>query len=166
MQKEARKGFWTFLTRTRHYGVAAAGLFALVLMVGLSGEPRDAALQSATTAQAPAWGTEVLDAIHDSGIVDLLVAPANACGLGASSCFRCHNGTRAAAPPADPWHTDHGRVNNSCVGCHQGNPRLMRQEMSHGGLLADPRTNTAAACSGCHLNASDVEQFVSRYTGN
>jgi hypothetical protein len=165
MQKAVRKGFWKSLTRARVGLVAVAGAFALVLAVAMSGSPEPRAVQTAAGTQASGWGSEVLDIVHDSGIIDLLVAPANACGLGASSCFRCHNGTRAAEPPADPWHTDHGRVNNSCVGCHQGNPRLMRQEMSHQGLLADPRTNPGAACSGCHLNASEVEQYLARYVG-
>ncbi len=68
------------------------------------------------------------------------IALANACGMGASSCFKCHNGTRAAAPKSDkatdPWHPDHKTVNDSCVGCHNGNARLMKEEMAHAKMLS------------------------------
>lgn len=109
------------------------------------------------------WGGEVFDAIHDSVLAQGFIRPANACGLGASSCFRCHNGRRAAEPPADPWHVEHARVNNSCAGCHYGNPRLMREEMSHQGLIAKPLSSPDESCASCHRNAAERQEFLNRY---
>lgn len=111
------------------------------------------------------WGAEILHAHPAAPPSFSIIAPANACGLGASSCFRCHNGRRAAEPPADPWHTDHARVNNSCVGCHQGNPRLMREAMAHADLLADPRSTPEASCSSCHRNDGERSAYLARYLG-
>lgn len=115
----------------------------------------------------PDWGAEVFDAIHDSAIAQGLVRPANACGLGASSCFRCHNGRRAAEPASDPtvapWHVEHARVNHSCAGCHQGNPRLMREQMAHQGLIVNPRNSPAETCATCHRDASELEDLLARY---
>lgn len=115
---------------------------------------------------APAWGDEVLAGIHQHMLAGLPIRVANACGLGASSCFRCHNGKRAAAPgsdPAkDPWHVQHKTVNNSCAGCHQGNPRLMKQDIAHKGLVTDPRTEPGVSCFGCHTSA-DAQSLVDGY---
>lgn len=101
----------------------------------------------------PGWGSESL-AEWPAGLEKLSpIALANACGMGASSCFKCHNGKRAAAanmdPAKAPWHADHKKVNNSCVGCHKGNARLMKEELAHAGLLKTPRSG-AAECGGCH----------------
>jgi hypothetical protein len=99
------------------------------------------------------WGSESLVEIQ-AGLEKISpIALANACGMGASSCFKCHNGKRAGAanmdPAKAPWHADHKKVNNSCVGCHKGNARLMKEEMAHAGLLKTPRSG-AAECGGCH----------------
>ncbi len=93
---------------------------------------------------------------HDAG--GLSIAEANACGMGASSCFKCHNGTRAAAPSQEKWHTDHKSVDNSCAGCHKGNARLIKKELAHAEMVKDPRPKPADHCAGCHKtgNASDL----------
>lgn len=103
---------------------------------------------------AAGWGGEATVALAE-GVAQLSpISLANACGLGASSCFKCHNGKRAAAPEMDaaksPWHAQHAKVNNSCVGCHKGNSRIMKQEVAHAKMLAKPRDNTADACGSCH----------------
>lgn len=116
--------------------------------------------------QVQAWGDEVLADIHQHVVAGLPIRVANACGLGASSCFRCHNGTRAKEPgtdPAkDPWHVQHKAVNNSCVGCHQGNPRLMKQDIAHKGLVINPRTQPATSCFTCHTSG-DAQGLVDIY---
>ena len=115
---------------------------------------------------APAWGEEMLAGIQHHMLAGLPIRVANACGLGASSCFRCHNGKRAAAPrndPAkDPWHVQHEKVNYSCAGCHKGNPRLMKEELSHKGMVADPRTQPETSCFNCHKSA-DAQNMVDTY---
>ncbi|MBK1615943.1 hypothetical protein CKO44_21040 [Rubrivivax gelatinosus] len=108
------------------------------------------------------WGHEVLQAADDERSADRFspLGVANACGLGASSCFKCHNGVRAAAPAADaakgPWHRDHAKVNYSCVGCHQGNPRLLKQDLAHARLVANP-LQSEAACSACHQTGTPAQ---------
>lgn len=111
------------------------------------------------------WGHEALDAPHAQVRGISLIPVANACGLGASSCFKCHNGKRAAAPKMDkessPWHTQHKTVNNSCVGCHEGNARIIKKEMSHAGLVSDPRTKPEM-CGSCH-KSDDPMALLQRY---
>lgn len=113
------------------------------------------------------WGAEALSQVYH-GISSMSPIPlANACGLGASSCFKCHNGKRAAAANMDsgvaPWHSDHAKANNSCAGCHQGNPRLMKEKMAHNNMLNDPRSNLKQACSTCHAG-SDLDALNKSYT--
>jgi hypothetical protein len=112
--------------------------------------------------RASAWGDEMLAGIQHHVIAGLPIRVANACGLGASSCFRCHNGKRAAAPGHDPWHVQHKTVNYSCAGCHKGNPRLMKEELSHKGMVADPRTQPETSCFNCHKSA-DAQSLVDTY---
>lgn len=121
-----------------------------------------AAHQAATPADEPAaWGSEALAAVAERAFELAPVPVANACGIGASSCFKCHNGTRAPAPKADkatsPWHPQHRTVNDSCVGCHAGNARIIKKEIAHTGLVKDPR-GAPAACAKCHKsgNADDL----------
>ena len=103
---------------------------------------------------ASGWGGEATVALVEGASRLSPIALANACGLGASSCFKCHNGKRAAAPGSDPakspWHAQHAKVNNSCVGCHKGNSRIMKEDIAHAKMVAKPRDNTADACGGCH----------------
>ncbi|MFO1218347.1 MAG: hypothetical protein U1E89_08265 [Burkholderiaceae bacterium] len=118
-------------------------------------------------ADAAGWGGEAAQALAEDPLHWLPITPANACGLGASSCFKCHNGKRAAAPAADPakapWHVHHAKVNNSCAGCHKGNPRVMKEDIAHTKMLAKPRDDSGGACSGCH--ASDLAKVQTAYTG-
>lgn len=110
------------------------------------------------------WGTESLNVVRDGLSQISPIALANACGMGASSCFKCHNGTRAAAPGMDaaksPWHVQHKTVNNSCVGCHKGNPRLMKEEMAHANMVKSPKQG-ADSCGNCHK--SDLAKVEAKY---
>lgn len=103
--------------------------------------------------KADAWGSEALAEISE-GLQKVSPIPlANACGLGASSCFRCHNGRRAELPGNDensPWHVDHDKVNYSCAGCHNGNPRILKQVIAHKNLITNPLAHPEASCSSCH----------------
>jgi hypothetical protein len=116
---------------------------------------------------AEGWGAEAARASSASDLSWLPMAPANACGLGASSCFKCHNGKRADAPNTDPvkapWHAQHAKVDNSCVGCHKGNPRVMKQELAHAKMIAKPKDNSQQSCSTCHT--ADLAKVQGAYTG-
>jgi hypothetical protein len=117
---------------------------------------------------AEGWGAETVVAIAEGAERISPIALANACGLGASSCFKCHNGKRADAPGMDPvkspWHAQHSKVNNSCVGCHKGNSRIMKQEVAHAKMLTKPRDNTADACGSCHKG--DLTKVQGAYHAN
>jgi hypothetical protein len=122
---------------------------------------------SSTQAAEPGgWGREVLSQVY-TGLSSLSpISLANACGLGASSCFKCHNGKRAGAANMDsekaPWHNQHARVNNSCASCHKGNPRLMKEKMAHNHMIGDPRNNIQQACSTCH-SGTDLDALSRPY---
>lgn len=107
------------------------------------------------------WGKEAIGDMREYLAVLSPVASANACGMGASSCFKCHNGTRAAAPKMDAksgqWHRDHKSVNGDCVGCHKGNERLIKKELAHTGLIKDPRLNIVETCNVCHKSGNSAE---------
>ena len=147
-----------FLRRPRPW------LVLLLVLLGWAAlaEWRAAAPREPVAAEAEAgWGHEVLQPVAD-GRADRFspLGVANACGLGASSCFKCHNGVRAAAPNSDaakgPWHRDHAKVNYSCVGCHQGNPRLLKQDLAHARLVANP-LQSDAACTACHQTGTPAQ---------
>lgn len=132
----------------------------IALLANLGGLSNEEELSAPTST---AWGSESLKTIRN-GLQEISpIALANACGLGASSCFKCHNGQRAAAPNMDdaksPWHAQHKKANNSCVGCHKGNPRIMVKEMSHNGLLKSAREGEI--CSNCHK--ADLAKVESAY---
>jgi len=134
---------------------------SVALLVDLTGKPADSMAQS----PASGWGAEATSVMAE-GLTQLSpISLANACGMGASSCFRCHNGKRAAAPNMDkvksPWHEQHAKVNNSCVGCHKGNARIMKEDLAHKNMLAKPRDNTADACASCHK--SDLAKVQGAY---
>src|SRR5674476_843754 len=61
------------------------------------------------------WGREAIGNVREYVAAISPIANANACGMGASSCFKCHNGIRAEAPKMDaktaPWHFNHESVN-------------------------------------------------------
>ncbi len=107
------------------------------------------------------WGQEAIGDLREYAAALSPIASANACGMGASSCFKCHNGTRAAAPKMDPktgpWHLDHKSVNGSCVGCHKGNQRLIKKELAHEGMIKDSRLKVAEACDVCHKTGNSAE---------
>ncbi len=138
--------------------VCAVGM---VLLSGLVGKSADDTAKQA----AAGWGSETAVVIAEGVTRFSPIALANACGLGASSCFKCHNGTRAAAPNMDqkkaPWHAQHSKVNNSCVGCHKGNSRIMKEEMAHAKMIAKPRDDSTKSCSGCH--SADLAKVQGAY---
>jgi hypothetical protein len=106
------------------------------------------------------WGREALQEVR-SGVAALSpIADANACGMGASSCFKCHDGKRALAPKMDPksdtWHSDHKSVDGSCVGCHKGNPRLIKKEFAHEGMIKDARQKPMDTCDTCHKRGAEL----------
>lgn len=140
------------------------GLLTLALVVTtwtlLAGDPPRADLTTATAA-APAWGHEALADVQDRMREVSPIGLANACGMGSSSCAKCHNGTRASAPKTEKWHTDHKTVNESCVGCHSGNPRLMKAEMAHAKMVVDART-APDNCTKCH-KSDDMTKLMAAY---
>ena len=148
--------------------VAALAGWGALTVADLTHESQKVAASDAPTG----WGSEVFDAIHSEAIAqgavlaNSLIRPANACGLGASSCFRCHDGGRADAPAEDPdtapWHIDHAQVNHSCEGCHQGNPRLMRENMAHRDLIANPLSEPGNTCASCH-DGGEKDDYLARY---
>ena len=146
---------------------AAAWLLAVALtsVATLLSEPPDSGTRDAGAKAAPAWGAEALNAAREQAFALAPVAIANACGIGASSCFKCHNGARAIAPKTDkkasPWHPDHRTVNDSCVGCHGGNARIIKKEIAHTDLVKDPRAR-AEACTHCH-KSGNAPSLMSAY---
>lgn len=166
--KTTNKGLLARLKRVLKGGSIALGVFvaAGMLAIGVHDLSYDTNTQT-TSLERSGWGNEVADAIHDTGILQGIVKPANACGLGASSCFKCHNGRRAAEPTMDPikapWHADHSKVNNSCVGCHNGNPRLMRENMAHQNMISRPSSTPDESCATCHQNAAELEKHLEHY---
>jgi len=138
----------------------------VALISGMAGKHAE----QAETLAAPGWGAEATVALAE-GVARLSpIALANACGLGASSCFKCHNGKRAPAPEMNaetaPWHAQHAKVNNSCVGCHQGNSRIMKQDVAHAKMISRPRDNSAHSCASCHTNdLSKVQNFYHAIQG-
>jgi hypothetical protein len=143
-----------------------AVLWGVLLLLGAGGWMTLTALGEHGDTAPAGWGGEALLAVHEDLARLSPIAPANACGLGASSCFKCHNGKRAPAPSLDEqhgiWHLDHQSVNYSCAGCHKGNPRILKQEIAHRKLLGNPLEDTAASCASCH-GASQLDAYVDRY---
>lgn len=109
----------------------------------------------------PGWGREAIEDLREYAAALSPIASANACGLGASSCFKCHNGTRASVPKMDaqkaPWHLEHKSVNGSCVGCHKGKDRLIKKELAHEGMIIDSRLKVVEACDVCHKLGNTAE---------
>ncbi|MGM0593455.1 MAG: hypothetical protein ACQETD_02870 [Pseudomonadota bacterium] len=110
------------------------------------------------------WSAEVLDEIHEGIVTGSPINMANACGLGASSCFKCHNGKRAEEPGPQKWHSEHESVNHSCAGCHKGNQRLMVKSMAHRDLVGDPRMKPETTCMSCHKD-EDQKTLLDNYMG-
>lgn len=160
MIRTAVRAISNFTRRTRQIA-GAATLLALALALALAAS---LGLSSFRAKDIPdGWGAEALAV--GAAPAWSPIAAANACGMGASSCFKCHNGLRAPAPKADrqtaPWHVDHKTVNQSCVGCHNGNARLIKQQLAHKDLVKDPRTDTQN-CATCHKGGT-VANLVKAY---
>jgi len=143
-------------------GVTAFGLVATGLAVFESSLPTSVADRE----QTDGWGSESLAEVHKKVEGFSLIGVANACGLGASSCFKCHNGSRADKPESDPekapWHPQHAKVNHSCAGCHNGNERIIRKRMAHRELIANPVTAPEQSCANCH-SGGETKEYVQRY---
>ncbi|HKK14411.1 MAG TPA: hypothetical protein VKA14_07085 [Gammaproteobacteria bacterium] len=145
--------------------VAAAGLLALEATSDTASTPSTTAAGSG----GAGWGSSVLAKIHHGVIDQAPIRVANACGLGATSCFKCHNKSNRGPKPgqdktSSPWHPQHSEVNYSCDGCHQGNPRLMVKNIAHQNLVADPRTAPQKTCGGCHKK-NEISGLLSQYQG-
>jgi nitrate/TMAO reductase-like tetraheme cytochrome c subunit len=140
-----------------------AALAAVVWSVLVMTPHSDTSAPVATTASG--WGSEALETLQAHARELAPIPVANACGIGASSCFKCHNGKRAAAPKMDKekglWHAQHKTVNDSCAGCHGGNARIIKKELSHQGMVNDPRTKPEQ-CASCH-KADDPAALLKRY---
>lgn len=130
------------------------------LLSGLPEGAQDAAPRPAAAIPADGWGHEAIANVQQHMRKISPIADANACGMGASSCFKCHNGARAVAPRAEKWHTDHKSVNDSCVGCHKGNARLIKAELAHAGLVKDARTQPDN-CAVCHKGGNTAALLAS-----
>jgi hypothetical protein len=163
------KGKWRLVTGA--LGVLGLAVVAMTGFVAL--QESQTASSASELASAPeterAWGSNVLATIHHGVIDQAPIGIANACGLGATSCFKCHNKSERGPKPvmdkqSDPWHPQHMEVNHSCDGCHKGNPRLMVKNISHRGLVADPRTQPDKTCGGCH-NKGEVSGLLKKYQG-
>jgi hypothetical protein len=153
-----------FLKRT-------SAFLAVLLVVGLTVPSLSAWIKQHQEAEFAAqvedsWGSEVLASVGEGLQQMSPIMPANACGLGASSCFRCHNGQRAKEPVRTEtftWHTDHDKVNHSCVGCHNGNPRILKQNLAHKDLIGNPLTAPEKTCASCH-SADELSGKLKNYT--
>lgn len=156
---QGKRGFFGRLLRG---GVVLSVLgLSAALLAGLTGDQAVAPAEKV----ASGWGAEASASVA-GGMARLSpISLANACGMGASSCFRCHNGKRATAPNMDatkaPWHQQHAKVNNSCVGCHKGNARIMKEDLAHAKMIAKPHDDSAGACIGCHK--SDLAKVQGAY---
>ena len=117
---------------------------------------------SAPAAHKGAWGESAISSFHGSFAACSPIAAANACGMGASSCFKCHTSGRGPAIDNSVWHTDHQQVDNDCVGCHKGSPWIMKKSLAHAGLIADPRTTPQTSCATCH-QGGDLKKLVASY---
>lgn len=160
-------GAFTYLGRALR-NTSLAVLTLAIVGVGVAvveSLPTSTAHEAAIDSRGDGWGAESLAEVHEGISGFSLIGVANACGLGASSCFKCHNGSRADAPKEDPatapWHAEHRTVNNSCAGCHNGNPRIIRKEMAHNKLIANPREHIDQSCASCH--SADAETKLTRY---
>ncbi len=112
-------------------------------------------------ASSPGWGHEAVAGIQERMREVSPIGSANACGMGLSSCAKCHNGTRAGLAKPEKWHTDHKTVNDSCVGCHRGNPRIMKADLAHTKMVVDSRT-APETCTTCH-KSDDMSKLMAAY---
>jgi hypothetical protein len=144
--------------------VGVLGVVGLVLSL-LVTPPSDDLLSQEAGVDEAGWGNAAITVLEKNLSRMSPIRLANACGLGASSCFKCHNGKRAGAPTSQPWHQDHDRVNNSCAGCHGGNPRLMKEKISHKGMVADSLSQPDKFCFECHTG-DDKNALLEKYVAS
>jgi len=80
---------------------------------------------------------------------------------GGSSCRQCHEveGKGRVKEQGD-WHVQHD-FGDMCAVCHLGNPQAAEQEAAHQGVLVNPLSNMAVACSTCH--PGDYEALAEPY---
>ncbi len=145
--------------------LGTATVVAVALAWGLAASsPERTDVAAAAPQAAGGWGSEAVAEVRDMMRAVSPIAEANACGMGASSCFKCHNGTRAAAPGDAKWHSDHKSVDNSCAGCHKGNARLIKKELAHAEMVKDPRAKANELCASCHKtgNAADLAKAYAK----
>lgn len=140
--------------------IAAVAVLVIPTLVWI-GAVSELSATAPDNAAPSGWGAEALINVQDAVGSISPIADANACGMGASSCFKCHNGTRAVAPSMDKksglWHLQHKTVNGSCAGCHKGKQRLIKKELAHEGLIKDPRLAVADTCDSCHKSGNSGE---------
>ena len=146
-------------------GAVALAFAGLVALNGSGESSRPMAAQDAGSG----WGSQVLATVHKEVIDRAPISVANACGMGATSCFKCHNKSERGPKPnmdksAAPWHPQHMDVNHSCDGCHKGNPRLMIEGTAHRNMVADPRTQPEKTCGSCH-DKGKVVDLLKQYQG-
>lgn len=134
--------------------VGTLGAVAIAVLWSFAASSPERTDVAATPAAPSGWGAEAIADVRDAMRAVSPIAEANACGMGASSCFKCHNGTRAKAPGNDAWHNDHRSVDNSCAGCHKGNARLIKKELAHADMVKDPRPKAAELCASCHKSGN------------
>ena len=157
--------------KTTLQGVAAVFLLAVLGVAGVAmndfvkpgadGLAQNAAEEGAASGD-DGWGSESISMLGHDDLSIPLISLANACGLGASSCYKCHNGKRAGAASPLAWHTEHEKVNNSCVSCHGGNPRLMKEKMAHNKMVRNSLSDPGEYCFTCHQE-SNKEEMVTGY---
>lgn len=160
MSKTDKKGQ---VKKRSHRGVWLSLLVVPVVMAGWVVYASYVITNGIPGGEDGSWSSEVLADIHEGIITTSPVALANACGLGASSCFKCHNGKRAEEPGPQKWHAEHEKVNHSCAGCHNGNERLMVKGMAHKDLIGDPRMKPQESCMSCHKD-DDPKALLDQYT--
>ena len=150
-KRKVRWSRWLLRGVALTIGLAVFGVVNVMLYeAGPEGGQTPNSSRSDSPVASGGWGAEALNLVEQATSQLQLIPLANACGLGASSCFRCHNGKRAGQASPNAWHTEHEKMNNSCVACHGGNPRLMKEKLSHKGMLLNPMTQPDKYCFDCH----------------
>lgn len=162
-KKGAVRRFW--MPVTGFLGMAALVLAGLGAVGGQGAEAPTAATQE----DHSGWGSQVAATVHREVVERAPIGVANACGMGATSCFQCHNQSERGPEPAmdestAPWHPQHMEVNHSCDGCHQGNPRVRIEDTAHRDMVVDPRSQPEETCGSCH-EGGEVSELLTEYQG-
>jgi hypothetical protein len=149
------------------YATCALSVTAVALLLSVLGaipHPAGSANHSTVSQTHSGWGAAAIATRRQFEAAWSPIAAANACGMGASSCFKCHASGRGPAISDKAWHSDHEQVNNDCVGCHHGSPYLLKKSLAHADMIADPRTSPEMSCTnaGCHQRG-DADKLVVKY---